>query len=275
LFVGSGIVIPPGGTWIGLVSKIADRCRVKRKTSEPLPDLIDRCLTPSRRKICNDAFREEFPKHSVVTRTALVSLHRLSFKSLLTTNFDPWIHQQSRIAHYKVVHKYPDLPLSGIGLSGGLFYLHGYFDPDSSDPPIDGLIFGRTSFEDAYRESLLPGFLLNVFTYENVLFVGFDPTENNIARILLASRQLRTQIARSLHTTPTVRHFILFPVSDGMTGAELARHAKSVEDLLALGIIPVQYAKKGDDFRGLEEVLAGWIDLGELQERPAPFATGF
>lgn len=277
LFVGAGVSIPPAKSWDSLVQTLARKCEVKPRKSEPLPVTIDRCMRGKRRlSLCNAAFRKEFPLYTATTRTALLNLLRLPFKAILTTNFDPWLQQQSRTENYKNgVFVYPNLPLSGNGVSNAIYYLHGNFSGDDPDFSIENLVFGKKSFDDAYRHSLLPGFLLNVLTYENMLFVGFDPIQGNIARILTASLKLRRGIAKVGGSSDTPRRFILSAVAERMTGEERAADAGRDDDLRGLDVTPIRYQQGGRDFKGLEEVLMDWINRGDLENRPAPFARGF
>lgn len=274
-FLGAGISIPPGGTWKGLVSDIAAQCNVPFDDTVPVteyPSIIDRCISQSEAG-CNRALQTSLPEHVPVSRTAVDYVHRLQLKAILTTNFDPWIRQHSREARYeRGVHIYPDIPLNQ-GTKGHIYYLHGYFASESPDASIRNLILGKQSFEDAYvNSSFLPGFLLNIFVYENVLFIGFNPTEHHVSTLLKQSIVFRRQIDAS---GPTPKRFILLPVPSGSTPEEKAKEAAFISDVQSLDITPVYYDNSAGDHRGIEELLSSWISESNLKDRPAPFKTGF
>ena len=193
----------------------------------------------------------------------------------LTTNFDPWLHQHSRQEHYKRCHVYPDLPLKD-GLQGGIYYIHGYFDSEREDATIRSLVFGKESFHKAYMRSLLPGFLLNTFTYETILFVGVDPTEENIYKIIRQSISIRSDVRTIQESQSEMpKRFILLPEQSGLSGKTLALEDSRISSLRSLEIEPLFYCKKADDYRGLEELLYRWVEEGDIRNRLAPFKTGF
>lgn len=275
VFVGAGLSKPPGKDWKGLVRSIAIRCEVERKEDDAEPEIIDKCIDKNV-VMCNQALKEEFPQHSVMVRTALVDLHRLPFKALLTTNFDPWIQQQSRVEKYKRWHVYPDLPIVG-GISQGLYYLHGYLDYINAEPNIRQLVFGKKSFQNAYADSLLPGFLLNVFVYENVLFIGFNPTETNIANLLSKSMDIRRMLAarfgKPISALP--KRYVLWPAPNGKTEEDRVREEMEISRLGSLEVIPILFDRVDDDYKGIEIILKSWIAEGPQEDRPTPFSTGF
>ncbi|MBZ5562425.1 MAG: SIR2 family protein [Acidobacteriia bacterium] len=275
-FVGAGISIPPGCEWDVLVDELATNCDVDANGGLSKAQVVDRCIDNGKERL-NGALRTIFPRHIARLRPALPYLHRLPFKALLTTNFDPWVHQHSRREHYEKCFIYPDLPLSSTGISKALYYLHGYFDPEDNNFDVERLVFGARSFEEAYQRSLLPGFLLNTFTYENVLFVAFNPKEENIAALLRGSVEQRRRISSRgrQEAARRVRRFILWDVKEYSSSEERALAEAAIDGFRSLEVTPVLYDKKGDDFRGLEEVLLQWIEEGDLKERPSPFASGF
>lgn len=273
-FVGAGLSIPPGRDWDLTVQEIAKHCRVSTDEGKEHPTIIDECLKKDE-NACNEKLREIFPKHVATSRKATDYLLRLPFKAILTTNFDPWLHQQSRQERYKRLHVYPDLPLKD-GLQGGLYYLHGYFDSERKEASIRSLVFGEKSFHEAYNRSLLPGFLLNTFTYENILFLGIDPTEKNISDLLRKSIRIRKDVQMSSESrSDEPGRFILWPSPKGPSGNERKLEENKLSLIQSLDIEPLVYQKKADDYRGLEEILFGWVQEGDIRNRPPPFKSGF
>ncbi len=273
-FVGAGVSIPPGKNWSDTVRCVATRCGIPIEGNMSLPEIIDKCLDKDE-VTCNQACRELFPRHIASSRPATSYLLRLPFKAILTTNFDPWLQQHSRRESYQRCHIYPDLPLH-YGLKDGIYYLHGYFDSENMHATVRALVFGEQSFREAYDSSLLPGFLLNVFTYETVLFVGVDPTEQYLSKLLQQSIGIRKRIA-SDHITTSVppKRFILWPTPIGTSPEQHAQENAAISAIRSLEITPILYDRKKSDYRGLEELLFSWIREGDLKNRPAPFKTGF
>ncbi|HEU4714370.1 MAG TPA: SIR2 family protein [Pyrinomonadaceae bacterium] len=277
-FLGAGITKPPGGTWTDIVSKLADRCKIpfNKKTTPTLeyPKVIDLCIAADEDG-CNEVLRVSLAEHVVKTRTALVDIHRLQLKAIVTTNFDPWIGARSSSSHYERIHVYPDLPLH-FGTAGRIYYIHGHFasaDPNSS---ITKLVFGQHSFAEAYEESpLLSGFLLNLFIYENIFFVGFDPTERYISALLRKSIEIRGRIQAASGTSNVTRRYILTRLPSGRTATKRAREAAFITGIKALDITPVYYDNSTEDHVGIEELLYKWIADSELPDRPALLKTGF
>lgn len=273
-FLGAGVSIPPGKNWQATVREIALRCGVSVDHERELPEIIDKCLKKDE-DACNQACRTLFPKHVAESRTAMDYLLRLPFKAILTVNFDPWLHQHSRRENYKRCHVYPDLPLKD-GLQGGIYYVHGYFDSEDKDATIRSLVFGKESFGRAYSRSLLPGFLLHVFTYETVLFVGMDPTEENISELIYKSIGIRNDVRASQQSqVETPMRFVLWPDPSDLAGEERNIEENKISEIKSLDIELHPYKRKADDYRGLEKLLYSWVQEGDIRNRPAPFKTGF
>src|SRR5205085_3438139 len=105
------------------------------------PAVVDNCISINETG-CNEALRAKLPAHVATSRTAIGYVLRLPFKALITTNFDPWIRQQSRMEKYKVTHVYPHLPLND-GLGNRIYYIHGFFDSEEPTSSIVKLVLGK------------------------------------------------------------------------------------------------------------------------------------
>jgi hypothetical protein len=271
VFIGAGMSNPPGQQWQQLVEDIARQCGVKVE-DQALPETIDLCQEGNPNQF-EKALREQFPKHVARSRTALHYLLRLPFKAYITTNFDPWLRQISTADRIKSgVHVYPDLSLHE-GLSGAIYYIHGCFDSeDRRYNNSQRLVFGAKEFARAYsNESLLPGFLLSIFTYEHIIFLGFDPSERHVADLLNRANAVRASISDGEER----RRFLFWPLPDGSDKEKQALWDTQIEGVRALDITPIIYDPEGADHRGLERKLYEWVEQGDMAERPAPFKTGF
>jgi hypothetical protein len=272
-FVGAGLSVPPGKKWKLLVQDIAARCRVSCDEDMSLPCIVDKCIDADEQK-CDEALRELLPRHVASTRPAVNYLLRLPFKALLTTNFDPYIYLQCRRERYPELYIYPDLPLVN-SVKAKLYHLHGFFDSDDRNASIRSLVFGKRSFETAYRKSLLPGFLLNVFVYEKVLFVCFNPMDECISKLLDQSNLLRHEVVSSARSKvrQLPERFALWSKGKSASTEDVSEDA--VNQMRSLQITPVIYDRTAEDYRGLEKLLSSWVAQADLADRPPLYRTGF
>ncbi|TKJ41196.1 hypothetical protein CEE37_05895 [candidate division LCP-89 bacterium B3_LCP] len=274
VFIGAGLSIPPGKRWDKLVREIATKCvvEVQSKTNK---QIIDDCLLkPDAYK---KAFRELFPKYQAACRTALPYILHIEFKAYITTNFGPYLRNLASSRDINRVHVYPDLPLNH-GLSKAIYYIHGCYDSEDPNSDPEQLIFGFQSFEDGYGSpSLLPGFLLSLFTYENILFLGFDPLEEKIRAILEESIEVRKSVwqTNSKHGNTGPKRYVLWPSPLIDNAGERAKLESTIEEFKALDLDPITYDPIYEDYSGLEKLLHEIIAQEEFVNRPPPFTSGF
>ena len=250
---------------------MAARCGIER-VGLSLTEIVDRCLEQNE-AACDAFMREELPKHHSASRTLLSYVLRLPFVAILTTNFDPWLRQQTRANEFGECYVYPGLRLSG-GIRKAIFYLHGIFDSDDPNAGVRRLVFGTESFREAYSDSLLPGFLLDVLTFRNVLFIGFNPREEHFAELLRRSSRVRRRLADPASGVLPKR-YVLWEAPALSSRLDQARHDAVMAEFQALEVTPCLFDPMGSDRRGLERLLYGWVEEGSADKRPAPFATGF
>jgi hypothetical protein len=271
-FLGAGMSVPPAGDWKDLVKRITEACTIPFDDNADMstyPELIDKCIKKNV-AACDLALRDFIPSVTVTTRTAINLIHRFDLKAILTTNFDPWIQKQSREFQYKNQGWiYPDLPLS-CGIEGRIYYIHGCFISTDSNSSISDLVLSKKSFQEAYAEtSLLPGFLLNTFVYENILFVGFNPTEPHISKLLRHSIKIREKIP--FNGSSPKRYMLLGLNKEERDTEKIAKTKDYIDKLRALEIEPVFFDGSKSDFSGIEELLESWVKELDIQNRPSPF----
>ncbi len=273
VFFGAGLSIPPGELWKESVKKIADRCRVDFD-SENLPQVIDACFDANPSEY-EKTFQEFFPKDIATSRPALNYIPRLPFKAFITTNFDPWVENHFRHEDINARYAYPDISMSK-GLEQALYYIHGCYDSEKNNYEHHKLIFGQRAFKGAYgKESLLPGFLLNLFVYEKVLFIGFNPTERYLSELITYANTIQLEIKPKTSISKIFTKHILWPALNQKTGEQKEEYDEMIALFSALEIEPIIFDPKGDDFRGLEEILRGCVEHSDMKKRPAPFKSGF
>lgn len=272
-FIGAGLPAPWAGSWVSLVQDIADGCGVVLDASN-LPHVIDECIATNP-DACDRVLRERLPFYNIRLRAAMQFALRLPFQACLTTNFDPSVLQTATREQFPHAFRYPDLPIDD-GLKG-VYYVHGYFDSRDPADSIRSLVFGERSFEEAYSTSLLPGFLLHVLTYRRVVFIGFNPLEDNFAKLLAHSNRIRRQVADARGVARLdFEHIALVeaPTPATVDPVQRARDLERIDRLAGLQVGTVTY-EHGFEHRGLEELLYAWVEQGDLAHRAPPFPTAF
>lgn len=267
VFMGSGLSIPPSAEWSKTVKKFAKDIGVhfhKGKEKE----VIDECIEKNNIEF-ESKFSKEFPKDTATLRTAYVYLFQLNFKAWVTTNFDPWFHNIT-LGNKIETYKYPYVPMNN-GISNGLFYIHGYFDSEGKNCLARDLVFGKKSFDEAYgSSSLLPGFLINLFTCENILFVGFDPTEKYISTIIENSNRIRENLIKKQIRTEisTPKRFIMKEIYTGTDTEKKKEWESKVDSYRSLDIIPFLYDPIDEGRSGLEKKFRNWVERSDRQLTP-------
>jgi len=246
--LGAGMSVPDYPIWDVLVRKLTDFCKVKPEDvvrSDPLD------LAEAAQRNDPDGFwhvmRGAFaPKEHLVCATRYHLLERIGFASYLTLNFDPVLATVFSLHRNVTVSQYPWLHGRYHGKQE-LFYLHGRFEwSDDSKPPR--VVLTRTEFEQAYKssKSLLYAFLLTTFTQYDVCFLGCNPAQADMRKLLAACREIRESAFG--YKTPNRPTWYLLVDSD-------SRLPKSVT---AAGLELVPYDKQDRDYSGLDEILRYW-----------------
>jgi len=283
LMVGAGAAVPVGKVWQTLVTGLATISGIVPEDGESNGHLVDRCIEANEPG-CVDFLRAEFRNYPTTVRTVLLSLLRLPFKAILSTNFDPWLRQNAFGNQIGQVWVYPHLrggtyqnlpTVRDPSQKIDLWYLHGVFDAREGREAVSEIVFGEKSFNLAYGPgSLLPGFLLDVFTYETVLFVGFQPTEDHVANLLRQSIEVRRAIKTRVNL-PDTKKFWLLAREDAPENIEGAvAEADFLEKLQGLEVTPSWFDRVDNSYSGLDRLLGEWVFSFGGPTAPPPFAGG-
>ena len=175
-------------------------------------------------------------------------LARLRCPSYLTLNFDPLLIDILSLHGNVTVSVYPKVQDWKHG-DGEVFHLHGRVPPDHRGGPVD-LVLTRTDFERAYNpfESMLHAFLQSTLMNNDLCFIGCNPAEENLQRILNACRLIRRQVYGLNYPSPP-RWYLL--QDDSATPPPCLREA---------GIEIVEYPKTDAGYVGLDKILEYWAD---------------
>lgn len=191
---------------------------------------------------------------SSMTDRAFSSIMSMQPMRIVTTNFD-----RNTLDGFKInsdslnVYQYPNLPILEInpGDKNKYFFIHGILNDN-----IDKIVYGQRSFDNAYGkwnesktelvcpESILPSFLMNLFTYEQVVFMGINLTDLYLSYYLKKSQRVRSLFTGDINMTP---HFFLDQTpSSKLTRKEVLENDERISDLAKeMGIKTIYYPNEG------------------------------
>ncbi len=273
-FIGAGLSIPPCPTWKESVKRLCEACGCPELPPEEASDgdtLMRKADECSRTNPVGyrKAIADIFSSRPTETRKGYNYLVRLPFQMLLTTNFDLSLRDAARREDYGNVYVYPHIPLRLSYNGRAIYYLHGCLGASPAGDS-DEVVFGLQAFDRAYGDdSLLPGFLLQVLTYEDIVFLGCSLAEKRLCRTLVTS----LHIGGRVESTPT--RYALVPREEpryGGVSEEKCRLIEANDDqrLLSLGIVAVRYERGGDDHRAIEMILEDWMREAGRDKAPPP-----
>jgi hypothetical protein len=239
-FLGSGLSTTKGlyPGWESVVCSICQACGLPEPTPEQQQDVdfmlgvVDRACDNDEAAYCGK-LAEIFGKPVAETRRAYDLLMRLKFKSYITTNFDPLLAMESRKPEHSCrgVYAFPDLPAQWIN-SKAIYYIHGMVEIGVT-PKKDQLILGQRNFGHAYSDTgaTLKSFLHQVFTYEDLLFIGCRLREPQLRELFMFCREVRNEIKRERPSSRVPQRYALLPITVKQeTGKTSERDIQTEED---------------------------------------------
>lgn len=173
-------------------------------------------------------------------------LARIPFSSYINLNFDPLLLDIFDLHRDVTVSEYPHLQNQRHGLRE-LFYMHGRLGPDrpAATSPI---VLTRDEFDRAYdpMQTRLHAFIQATMLDHHVCFLGCNPTEPYLARLLSACKRF-CDADHGLIDPGRPRWFLLGDDS----------YADSPV-LAQSGIHLVRYPRRDASFSGMDAVLEYW-----------------
>lgn len=265
--IGSGLSVGDYPVWSELTDILQDRCSVRPEDSvstDPL-DVAEAAKKkgPVYFKVLDEVFqRKEYPR----SRDRYHLLARIPFSSYVTLNFDTLLLDTIALHKDVTVSEYPVLQ-NQHHRNAELFYLHGRLGPDRP-AAVTQIVLTRKEFEDAYDPyaNRLHGFLQSTFLDNDVCFIGCNPSEAHMQRLLEACRRFSKQ-AHGIHDTSIPRWFLLWDDESEVPPV-----------LAACGIHAIRYGKVSPDFSGFDQVLKYLARKKEpvfrkLGREQSPFST--
>lgn len=245
--LGAGVSAGDYLLWDKLIQVLQDRCSVRPEESRS-DDLLDLAQAAKEKnpdeyhRVLDELFvRKELPK----TLNRYHMLARIEFSSYVTLNFDSLLLHTLDLHRNITVSEFPHLK-SDHHRGGELFYIHGRLGEDRK-ASTTSIVLTRTEFNDAYdpNKNRLHAFLQCVFTDYNVCFIGCNPAEPNMTRLLQACESF-CSLAHGFVDPARPRWFLLWD------------NKSQVPDIETSGIKVVSYSKQDQRFSGLDQVLEYW-----------------
>lgn len=191
LWLGSGLSLCAYPTWVQTIQKLCKQCKVsplnenEEKSTKALMGKADECKNKNLDQY-QQTLANSYGKTVGNTREAYHTIMKLPFRGYITTNYDPLLssvagHENNNIKLYP----YPDLPVWELKSNPpSVFYIHGIARIDNM-PTGKYLVLSTSEFNEAYeKEGIVSSFLVQLFTYYSVLFVGCQLTEPGIQKSL-------------------------------------------------------------------------------------------
>ncbi|MCJ7543643.1 MAG: SIR2 family protein [Phycisphaerae bacterium] len=246
--LGAGMSAGDYPPWSTLLHMLRDGCSIRAEdlsSADPL-DIAEAAKRKDQDRyhlLLDETFaRKESPKSA--PRYHLLA--RIEFASYITLNFDPLLADILDLHRNITVSAYPWIQDMYHG-NRELFYVHGRLGPGYPAAKAK-IVLTRAEFDQAYDPygSRLHGFLQSTFLDHDVCFIGCNPVEANLERLLRACQSFcKGQYALD---GPSPPHWFL--LSD-----DAAEMPNGLDDC---GIRLVRYPRVDVSFLGLDRVLEYW-----------------
>lgn len=258
--VGAGLSAPDFPLWNALMGRLIDACDVR---PEDIPGEIATDL-PKQASFLQRRYREQYVSElnkifletqvSEATWTRYHLLARINFCSYVNLNFDCCLRTAMDLRDVARVSVFPTLAPEHLP-NREIYHPHGLID-ENRLVGTEPIVLTHDEFEDAYHpyQQRLHSLLLALFNDYDVCFIGCNPTEPNVRRLL----QICRQIHDSTHGTSDSgrpRHFLLLDDESHMDGLD------------GTGINVVKYPRGGASFTGLLGVLRGLAKCKDIEHR--------
>lgn len=267
-FIGSGVSKGCYPAWEESVKVLCKACQVKppqaSDSEEDIsPDELmlksDECKK-NNKELYYQVLKELFGYIHNQPRRTYDLIIKLPFKSFVTVNIDPLLADKYRFFKEKLkLYVYPELKSTYLD-RGGVYYIHGMINP--YEDSTQHIVFSKSEFDEAYGDvSLLPGFLKELFTYYNIIFIGCGLREDKLSYIMKVAKEIREKKLR-FKNRDTCKHFIILSMKIDKVGNRLL-HKEQVETIYYqdLGIDVIRYNPLDENHTGLDIILENWCKL--------------
>jgi len=246
--IGAGVSAGDYPLWSDLIQILRDRCGLKAEDFHSIDPLDIAETARSKDDEAYHATLTDVFKRKDAPQTALRYhlLARTKFISYVTLNFDPLLVDILSLHRNTYVSEYPWLSSEHNG-NREVFHIHGRVWPDAGVRK-HGVVLTRKDFDEAYNpyDSLLHAYLQTTFTQHDICFIGCNPTESNMHRLLRACKSIRDKMPSADDYRPP-SWYLLWNDSSNLPPT-----------LAECGIRPVLYQPLNNAYVGLDRVLAYW-----------------
>jgi hypothetical protein len=200
-WIGSGLSAGAYKSWAEIVCELCTACAVSpldTKEEPPASVLVDKAEECKKKEpaIYDGVLEREYGRPVSGDRLAYGLLKKLPFAAYVTTNYDPLLAFGMRAG---TVYAWPWLPAKYLAIRGSVFYLHG-MARDGTKPKVRDLVLARSDFDRAYGTRMLPSFLVQLLTDNDVLFLGCTLREPELQAILYEMKKVYAQLRESVPT---------------------------------------------------------------------------
>lgn len=248
IFMGSGMSRPPYMGWWELLNELRMKTGLEYKSDNPLkaaqemssqePDIFFTELF--------NTFKEE-PSHC---RRALEHILNITYKSVITTNFDKTIDCALTRLNLRAVTKiyvYPEIQYTDCE-NGAVSFIHGKVVGTNSKSfkPI----FNASSYQEAYFETKTAArFMYDVLNKNNVLFIGFGiGADEPIRLVIQAVNNRKKESEADKQMTQSNKPCWSILLQQDMMGSEF------ITELNNWGISVIFYDPIDAEHSGLDEI---------------------
>ena len=267
-FIGSGVSMGCYPTWEKSVRVLCEACqveplRVSNREEDISPDELmlksDECKK-NNEELYYQVLRELFGYIHNQPRRTYDLIIKLPFKNFVTVNIDPLLADKCRLFKEKLeLRVYPDLKSTYLD-RGGVYYIHGMINPYEDSTQY--IVFSKSEFDEAYGDvSLLPGFLKELFTYYNIIFIGCRLKEDKLSYTMKVAKEIREE-KLTRKTKDAYKRFIMLSMKIDKVGNRLL-HKEQDETAYYrdLGIDVIRYNPLDENHTGLDIILENWCKL--------------
>jgi hypothetical protein len=257
--IGAGVSANDYPIWGHLISQLQERCGVRAEdlpSNSPLDVAqASRDKNPAAYYQALDEIFDRRPTPKSARRYHLLA--RIDFASYLTLNLDPLLVDTLDLHYNITVSDFPNLQ-SQNHCQREIFCVHGRLGPGrpAATTPV---VLTRREFEVAYDPFGIPlhSFVQQTLIANDVCFLGCNPSEPNLARLLESCKQ-HCRAQHDLTSTTRPNWYLL--------AEDSYEQLEAVEDC---GVHVVRYSKRDPQFSGLDEVLEYWANKKAPFLRPA------
>jgi hypothetical protein len=244
-FIGAGVSAPDYPLWPRLIDELCSDFKLSETE-------LKNCDSMQRAEVIQNKDPQKYyaklkdifdRKKTINSEYRYHLLKRIGFYSYYTTNFDPLMIDVFSLHENVAYSCYPGINCAD-HKQNGLYYLHGRIDPDRPTDPIS-IVLANSEYQRAYATaSLLPGFVLHMFTRYSVCFVGCSFADENMRELLRICREVKTSL-HDLNSNSAPGWYAILPASEDFPTTLQTE----------CGIIPVEFEIGDSNYTGLVKLL--------------------